>query len=94
MDYKHVLSIIDNESEKFDSVITKTEKAMLSAAVNAIKKLDVDASGNIRTTTANIKLLATIRTKLATVASNKEFMSGVKSVANAMDKLYKAQVDS
>lgn len=93
MDYKHVLSIIDNESEKFDSVITKTEKAMLSAAVNAIKKLDVDASGNIRTTTANIKLLATIRTKLATVASNKEFMSGVKSVANAMDKLYKAQVE-
>lgn len=93
MDYKHVLSIIDNESEKFDSVITKTEKAMLSAAVNAIKKLDVDASGNIRTTTANIKLLATIRTKLATVASNKEFMSGVKSVANAMDQLYKAQVD-
>lgn len=93
MDYKHVLSIIDNESEQFDSVITKTEKAMLSAAVNAIKKLDVDASGNIRTTTANIKLLATIRTKLATVASNKEFMSGVKSVANAMDKLYKAQVD-
>ena len=93
MDYKHVLSIIDNESEKFDSVITKTEKAMLSAAVNAIKKLDVDASGNIRTTTANIKLLATIRTKLATVASNKEFMGGVKSVANAMDKLYKAQVE-
>ncbi|MBR2618774.1 MAG: hypothetical protein IKC81_05675 [Paludibacteraceae bacterium] len=93
MDYKHVLSIIDNESEKFDSVITKTEKAMLSAAVNAIKKLDVDASGKIRTTTANIKLLATIRTKLATVASNKEFMGGVKSVANAMDKLYKAQVD-
>ena len=93
MTYHNVLSIIDNESEKFDSVITKTEKAMLSAAVNAIKKLDVDASGNIRTTTANIKLLATIRTKLATVASNKEFMGGVKSVANAMDKLYKAQVE-
>ena len=93
MTYHNVLSIIDNESEQFDSVITKTEKAMLSAAVNAIKKLDVDASGNIRTTTANIKLLATIRTKLATVASNKEFMGGVKSVANAMDKLYKAQVE-
>lgn len=92
MKYQNVLSIIDKESEQFDSVITKTEKAMLSAAVNAIKKLDVDASGNIKTTTANIKLLASIRTKLAAVASNKDFMNGVKSLAVAMNDLYKAQV--
>ena len=92
MKYQNVLSIIDKESEQFDSVITKTEKAMLSAAVNAIKKLDVDASGNIKTTTSNIKLLASIRTKLAAVASNKDFMNGVKSLAVAMNDLYKAQV--
>lgn len=79
-------------SDHFAGVITKTEKAIFDSAVELIKKLDIDGGGFIRNTTANLKLLSDIKTRLARVANNKEYLRGVKEVAQAFDDIYRTQV--
>ena len=87
-----VAQMLDKASERFAGVITKTEKAIFDSAVELIKRLDIDANGYIKNTTANLKLLSDIKSKLARFASNKEYLRGVKELAQAFDDIYKQQV--
>ena len=58
---KEVVAKLDAASNAFDGVITKTEQKIFDSAVELIKKLDVDASGNIKMSTANLKVLSDIK---------------------------------
>lgn len=89
---KEVVSQLDGASTAFDGVITKTEKKIFDSAVELIKKLDVDPSGKIKTTTANLKLLSDIKTRLAQITSkDKAYLQGVKELAKSFDAIYRAQ---
>lgn len=89
---KEVVSQLDGASQAFDGVITKTEKKIFDSAVELIKKLDVDQSGKIKTTTANLKLLSDIKTRLAQITSkDKAYLQGVKELAKSFDAIYRAQ---
>ena len=87
-----IFNQVDNAEARFNGVITKTEKQIFDSAVDAIKRLDVDASGYIKTTTANLKLLQEIKSRLERIANNKEYLQGVKELAKAFADIYKAQV--
>ena len=89
---KDVISQVDGASQAFDGVITKTEKKIFDSAVELINKLETDAGGFIKTTTANLKLLATIKARLAQIATkDKAYLQGVKQLAQSFDMIYKAQ---
>lgn len=87
-----MLQSVDAASEQFAGVITKTEKAIFDSAVELIKRLDIDANGYIKNTTANLKLLSDIKTRLARIANNKDYLRGVKDLAQAFDDIYRKQL--
>lgn len=87
-----MLNKVDNASDQFAGVITKTEKAIFDSAVALIKKLDIDSQGHIRTTTANLKLLSDIKSRLGKLTKSKEYLKGVKELVKAFDDIYHAQV--
>lgn len=89
---KEVVAKLDAASNAFDGVITKTEKKIFDSAVELIKKLDVDASGNIKMSTANLKVLSDIKSRLSQIASkDKAYLQGVKELAASFDSIYKSQ---
>lgn len=89
---KEVVAKLDAASNAFDGVITKTEQKIFDSAVELIKKLDVDASGNIKMSTANLKVLSDIKSRLAQIASkDKAYLQGVKELAASFDSIYKSQ---
>lgn len=87
-----MLNKVDNASDQFAGVITKTEKAIFDSAVALIKKLDIDSQGHIRITTANLKLLSDIKSRLGKLTKSKEYLKGVKELVKAFDDIYHAQV--
>ena len=91
--YNDVISQIDGASASFDSVFTKTEKKIFDSAVALIQKLDVDkTTGQIKQTTANLKLLSDIKARLAQIATkDKAYLQGVKDLAKMFDVIYKQQ---
>ena len=91
--YNDVISQIDGASASFDSVVTKTEKKIFDSAVALIQKLDVDkTTGQIKQTTANLKLLSDIKARLAQIATkDKAYLQGVKDLAKMFDVIYKQQ---
>lgn len=88
----NMLQSVDNANDQFAGVITKTEKAIFDSAVGLIKQLDIDGGGFIKNTTANLKLLSEIKVRLARIANNKEYLKGVKELAEQFDTIYKTQV--
>ena len=89
---KEVVAKLDAASNAFDGVITKTEQKIFDSAVELIKKLDVDASGNIKMSTANLKVLSDIKSRLAQITSkDKAYLQGVKELAASFDSIYKSQ---
>ena len=89
---KEVVAKLDAASNAFDGVITKTEQKIFDSAVELIKKLDVDASGNIKMSTANLKVLSDIKSRLSQIASkDKAYLQGVKELAASFDSIYKSQ---
>lgn len=91
--YNDVISQIDGASASFDTVVTKTEKKIFDSAVALIQKLDVDkTTGQIKQTTANLKLLSDIKARLAQIATkDKAYLQGVKDLAKMFDVIYKQQ---
>lgn len=89
---KEVVAKLDAASNAFDGVITKTEQKIFDSAVELIKKLDVDAAGNIKISTANLKVLSDIKARLAQITSkDKSYLQGVKELAASFDSIYKSQ---
>ena len=89
---KEVVAKLDAASNAFDGVITKTEQKIFDSAVELIKKLDVDAYGNIKMSTANLKVLSDIKSRLSQIASkDKAYLQGVKELAASFDSIYKSQ---
>lgn len=86
-----VTQLKDQASAKFEKAVTASEKKIFDEAVTLIRELETTPDGKIKASVANLKRLAQIRTKLAKVANNKEYLKAVKELAGEFDAIYQAQ---
>ena len=86
-----IFDIIDGASADFDKVVEASEKKILQETLSLIKGLETDAHGNIKTTISNLKKIGVIKTRLAKIANNKQFLAGVAKLIGAFDKIYNEQ---
>ena len=86
-----VTQLKDQASAKFEKAVTASEKKIFDEAVALIRELETTPDGKIKASVANLKRLAQIRTKLAKVANNKEYLKAVKELAGEFDAIYQAQ---
>lgn len=75
---QYLLKIITNAPDGFIEQLSKTEQDIYKKVLNVVKELDIDSSGNIKTSTANLKKLNEIKTQLAKSLLSKEYLSSVK----------------
>lgn len=88
---KDVIKTLDDASEVFDKVVTKSQMKIYEEAVTLMKGLEVDGQGKVKQTIANLKLLVSIKSKLAAVSNNKEYLAGVGKFLQYFDALQKEQ---
>lgn len=88
---KDVIKTLDDASEVFDKVVTKSQMKIYAEAVTLMKGLEVDGQGKVKQTIANLKLLVSIKSKLAAVSNNKEYLAGVGKFLQYFDALQKEQ---
>lgn len=86
-----VTTLKDQASAKFEKAVTASEKKIFDEAVTLIHALETTPDGKIKASVANLKALAQIRTKLAKVAQNHEYLKAVQELAQEFDSIYKAQ---
>lgn len=89
---RDIIRAMDTALAYFDGETAKSEKAMFETAMEYVKLLETDKAGNIKTTTANIKRLTEIKSKLESVANNKEYAAAVKNFVRAFGKLADLQM--
>ncbi|PXV61177.1 hypothetical protein CLV62_12510 [Dysgonomonas alginatilytica] len=77
-DLQKVLKIISNAPDNFIGQLSKTEQEVYKKILGVVKDLDVDSSGNIRASIANLKKLNEIKTQLFKALLSKEYLSSVK----------------
>lgn len=75
---QYLLKIITNAPDGFIEQLSKTEQDIYKKVLNIVKELDIDSSGNIKTSTANLKKLNEIKTQLGKSLLSKDYLSSVK----------------
>ena len=88
-----IIKTIDEANEQFASRLSSTEKRLLNEVLNLVKELSM-SNGRINSSVENLKLISKIRTKLNQVVLNKEYMRGVREVANSFNSIYQAQMQN
>lgn len=80
--FNEILKRIDEAIEGFNNKIPASQKAMLDGIEEELLRLDVK-DGRIKTTVANLKIIASIKNKLLKIVLNEDYMSEVKNFAKA-----------
>ena len=86
-----VTKLKDQASAKFEIAVTASEKKIFDEAVTLISELEKTTDGKIKASIANLKRLSQIKTKLAKVANNKDYLQAVQDLAKEFESIYKAQ---
>lgn len=73
-----ILKIITNAPDKFIEQLSKTEQEVYRKVLSIIKDLDIDSSGNIKPSIANLKKLNEIKMQLSRSLLSKEYIGSVK----------------
>lgn len=74
-------------SNNFIENVGKTEKNILGKVNSYIRQLELTSTGNIKTNTANIKLLRTIRSDLNSIIINDAYKKKVQTYMKGFDDL-------
>lgn len=77
-DLQKILKIITNAPDKFINQLSQIEQIVYQKVLAIIKGLDIDLSGNIKTSIANLKKLNEIKTQLNRSLLSKEYIGSVK----------------
>lgn len=80
--FNEILKRIDEAIEGFNNKIPASQKAMLESIEEELLRLDVK-DGRIKTTVANLKIIASIKNKLLKIVLNEDYMAEVKNFAKA-----------
>lgn len=90
-DLRKILRIITNAPDNFIDQLSKTEQVVYQKVLEIIKELDIDLSGNIKSSTANLKKLNEIRTQLGKSLLSKEYLASVKEFVSQFQTIAKLQ---
>lgn len=97
-DLQYLLKIITNAPDDFIEQLSKTEQDIYKKVLNIVKDLDITSSGNIKTSTANLKKINEIKTQLGKSLLSKEYLSSVKEfarqfqvISSLQNKLFETQ---
>ena len=88
---KTVIDTLDNAADSFESIATKAQKKMFDEVITLAKDLDVDSTGGVKQTIANLKRLTQIKAKLAALAKDKEWVDSIGKFAQYFGILQKQQ---
>lgn len=81
-DFKDILSRITDAIDGFNAKIPASQKAMLNAIEEEVKRLDL-RNGRIKTTVANLKIVASIKAKMLRLVLNPDYVGEVKQFVQA-----------
>lgn len=81
-DFKDILSRITEAIDGFNKNIPASQKAMLNAIEEEVKRLDL-RNGRIKTTVANLKIVASIKAKMLRLVLNPDYVGEVKQFVKA-----------
>lgn len=81
-DFKDILSRITEAIDGFNKNIPASQKAMLNAIEEEVKRLDL-RNGRIKTTVANLKIVASIKAKMLRLVLNPDYVGEVKQFVQA-----------
>lgn len=87
---KYLLSV-KKLLKKFSAKLNPVQRSMYGAVVQEINRLELDASGNIKTTIKNLSILASIQNKMARVIVTDEYTQSVKELVKGFGELTKLQ---
>lgn len=80
--FKRILDRITKAIEQFNKKIPATQRAMLDALEDELRRLDV-ADGRIKPTVANIKIVASIKSKMLRLIVTDEYTAELKQFIQA-----------
>lgn len=90
-DIKDVIITLDKAADSFDGVITKSQKKIYDEVVALLHDLELDSNKHVKQTIKNLKIITSIKSKLASIANNGAWLSGVNGFLKVFDVLLKEQ---
>ena len=84
---KQIIRTTEDAVTKFNEGTAATETTILNSVKRKIRALEIDAQGNIKPTTANIKLIRTLREDINKIVVNKAYLNKVDKYLNAFGKV-------
>lgn len=76
-DLRKILQIITNAPESFLNRLSETEQSIYNKVITVVKELNIDKSGNIRPSVANLKRLNEIKSQLSKSLLSKQYLHSV-----------------
>lgn len=88
--FEDIVNAIDDAVDKFGAKTPELEHRLMSLLDNAVKELEVK-NGRILSNINNLKLINTLKRKLAKLILNNGYLKEVKGFTQAFDKVAEAQ---
>lgn len=88
-----ILKLMDSRIEKFNKSLPKIERDLYKEIQLTLKRLDIDSSGNIKSTIKNLNLIQSIRAKIQRIMQSKEYLSEVIFFSNTIRDISKLSSD-
>lgn len=92
MDFKSTIELIDNATANFDKSVSNSERVLFEEVQKIVKSLEIDATGKIKPSIGNLRMITKIRRKLSKLLNNKAYLNAVKELVNAFDEVYSNQM--
>lgn len=85
--FNDIIKLIDKSIANFNKNIPGIQGTILDDVVLQIKRLDLDAKGDIKTTVANIKIINSIKQKLNKLIMTDDYISSVKDFVKVFNEI-------
>ncbi len=86
-----VIDTLDKAADSFDSIANAEQKKIYEEVLTLAKDLETDSLGKVKQSIANLKRLTQIKTKLAALSKDKEWVAGLTHFAQYFGILQKQQ---
>lgn len=93
MPFSKIISQISQAVSQFQRTIPDSQRQVLQEVLDRLHNLDLDSTGNIKSTVANIKLVGSLRNKLLGIILNDDYIDDVKKYVDAFRDVTTLQND-
>ena len=90
---KKVIDKLDEAADSFDGIANKEQKKIFDEVILLAKDLDTDIFGRVKQSIGNLKRLTAIKSKLAALSKDKEWVDGIAGFARYFGELQRLQND-